>query len=137
MKLTENFTFEEMIDSATAKAKGINNTPNQKETENITKLCETILQPIRNKYGKPITVTSGFRCEKLNKAVGGVPTSQHRFGEAADIICASNKQLWNVITEMIRRKEITVGQLINEKNLSWIHISLPTKTKNNQILSLK
>ena len=60
--LTQNFTLEELIASPTAKMKGINNTPNARVIESLKHLCEEILQPIRNKFGKPITVTSGYRC---------------------------------------------------------------------------
>ena len=65
-----------------------------------------------------------------------MPSSQHRKGEAADIICENNKELWDIIVDMVKNNEITVGQLINEKKLSWIHISLPTKKHKNKIFSL-
>lgn len=136
MNITENFAYDELIHSSTALKKKIDNTPSDEEKENLIRLTKEILQPIRTKYGKPITITSGFRCEKLNKAVGGVKTSQHLKGEAADIICENNKELWNVIVEMVKNNEITVGQLINEKKLSWIHISLPTKNHKNKIFAL-
>lgn len=136
MKITENFTYEELIESSIALKKKIDNTPTEEEKENLIRLTKEILQPIRTKYGKPITITSGFRCEKLNKAVGGVSTSQHRKGEAVDIIGENNKELWDVIVSMVKSGEITVGQLINEKKLSWIHISLPTKKHKNKIFSL-
>ena len=79
-KLSKNFTYEEMINSATAKRLNIDNTPSEKELECLKQLCQNILQPIRDKRGSALTVTSGYRCEKLNKIVGGSPTSQHRFG---------------------------------------------------------
>lgn len=133
MKLTENFTLEEMVASQTATAKKIDNTPSEQVKANLKKLCETVLQPIRDRYGKPIHVSSGYRCPKLNKAVGGVANSKHQTGEAADIQCCNNKELWDVIVQMIKNKEIKVGQLIDEKKLHWIHLSVGTK---NQILKL-
>lgn len=133
MKLSENFTLEELIASSTARTKKIDNTPNEQVKNNLKYLCEKVLQPIRDKYGKPIRVSSGYRCPKLNKAVGGVNTSEHQLGKAADIQCSNNKELWNLIVSMIKRGEITVGQLIDEKHLQWIHISFGTK---NQILKL-
>lgn len=136
MQITDNFTLKELIHSDVATKKKIDNTPSKIEKENLIRLTKEILQPIRNKYGKPITITSGFRCEKLNKAVGGVPTSQHIKGEAVDIVCSNNKELWNLIVSMVKSGEVTVGQLINEKKLSWIHISLPTKKHRNKIFSL-
>lgn len=135
MQITKNFSYEELINSATAKIKKIDNTPNEEQKQNLIKLAKEILQPIRDKFNKPITITSGFRSEKLNKAVRGSKTSQHLKGEAVDIISSNNKELWNLIVSMIKNNEIEVGQLINEKNLSWIHISLPYNKK-NQILRL-
>lgn len=134
MKLTENFTLDELIASATARVKGIDNTPDPKQIETLKRLCEEILQPIRSKLGKPIRVTSGYRSPELNKAVRGSKTSQHLSGEAADIVCGDNCKLWNLICDMILKQEIRVGQLIDEKNLHWIHISLPDSNHLNQIL---
>lgn len=139
MKLSKNFTYEEMIASATAKRLKIDNTPSVKELGELRKLCQQILQPIRDKYGKGITVTSGYRCQRLNKAVGGSATSQHVLGQAADITLgtsALNKKLFNLILEMINKKQIKVGQLIDEYGYRWIHISLPYKKVNN-ILHIK
>lgn len=138
-KLSKNFTYEEMINSATAKRLNIDNTPNEKELECLKQLCQNILQPIRDKRGSALTVTSGYRCEKLNKIVGGSPTSQHRFGQAADITLGNptlNKKLFNMIVEMINKKQIRVGQLIDEYNYRWLHISLPY-TKVNNIIHIR
>lgn len=137
MKLTENFTLDELTHSNVALVRKIDNTPDSDSLENLKKLATDILQPIRTKYGKPIYVSSGFRSEALNKYVGGVKTSQHRLGEAADITCRNNKELWDIIVNMINNNEIVVGQLIDEKNLSWIHISLPNNKNKNKIFSLK
>lgn len=142
MNITNNFTLEEMIASDTAKIRGILNQPNYKEIDELTKLCKNILQPVRDAYGKPIVVTSGFRNDALNRAVGGVSTSQHRFGQAADIKAKDGNQraLWDLMKHMVDNKEIEVGQLIwekgNKKAPSWIHVSLPTEKHKNQILYL-
>lgn len=136
MKLSQNFTLEELTFSATAKLRGIDNIPNSQEVVSLKRLCEEILQPIRDKLGKPITITSGYRSSALNKAVGGAKSSQHLRGEAADIISDDNYSLWNLICKLILDKEIKVGQLIDEKNLRWIHISLPDSSHLNQILHL-
>lgn len=141
--LSKNFTYEELTHSATAKRLKINNTPNNEEKGKLKKLAETILQPIREKYGRPIVVTSGFRCVKLNLAVGGVKSSQHCKGEAADIRSVSdsvkdNKELFDLVLQMIKNKEITVGQLIDEYGYNWVHVSLPRLGKtNNQVLHIK
>lgn len=141
MKLTEHFTLEELVNSPTAKRLGIDNTPSKAITSNLMELSE-LLEKIRTIYGKPIIVTSGYRCEKLNKAVGGAKGSQHRLGQAADIRSVSdsiedNKELFNVIVGMILQKEIEVGQLIDEYNYNWVHVSTPKLINNNQILHIK
>ena len=141
MKLSKNFTLEELIYSSTANAKGIRNYPSPMEIENLRRLCVEVLQPIRDKYGKPIYINSGYRNPALNRAVKGSQTSQHLTGSAADVDVANNRELWDVIVSLIRSGRITVGQLIWEKgnNIApdWIHISLPTQFKKNQILKLK
>lgn len=137
MQLTENFSLEEMSRSSIAKNKGIDNTPEAAIIDNLKRLCEELLQPIRNKFGKVIKITSGYRGKELNNLVGGSASSQHLKGEAADIISCNNKQLWSVICEMIHKGEIKVGQLIDEKNLRWIHISLPDSGHSNEILHIK
>lgn len=142
-KFSNNFTYEELIKSPTANRLKINNTPNSQQYKQLKKLAIDILQPIRDKFGEPLIVTSGFRCEKLNKAVGGSKTSQHCKGEAADIHTVSdtikdNKKLFDLILDMIKKGEITVGQLIDEYNYNWVHVSLPRVGKqNNQILHIK
>lgn len=136
IKLSKNFTYDEMIHSATAKRLNIDNTPNARELENLKVLCQTVLQPIRDKRGSAITVTSGYRCPKLNALVGGSKTSQHAVGQAADITLGNptlNKKLFNMIVDMINKKEIRVGQLIDEYNYRWLHISTPYSKVNNVI----
>lgn len=142
MKITNNFTLEELTNSSTAKRLGLDNTPNGQETEKLIRLAKEILQPIRDAWKSPIVINSAFRSEAVNKAVGGSKTSQHKLGEAADITIGSkesNKKLFNFILKMISSKKLNVGQLIDEYNYSWIHVSLPrTNGKpNNQILHLK
>lgn len=136
MKISDNFTYEEMINSPTAKKNGINNTPDEKSKANIIRLVKEVLQPLRDEYQKPIVVTSGYRCYQLNKLVGGSTTSQHLLGQAADIISNNNSDLFNLVKQMIADGRLKVGQLIDEKGLSWIHISLPSKKHENQILHL-
>lgn len=85
MKLTGHFTLEEMTRSATAVALGIDNTPDTEAVENLKNLCTEVLEPLRQWAGVPVIVSSGYRSPELNRAVGGVPHSQHRKGEAADI----------------------------------------------------
>lgn len=141
-QFTKNFSYDELIASATAKRLGLDNTPNEQEKEKLRKLAEDVLQPIRDAWRSPIVVNSGFRSEAVNKAVGGAKNSQHRLGEAADISIGGkerNKKLFNFINKLIQKGTIKVGQLIDEYNYSWIHVSLPrTNGKpNNQVLHLK
>lgn len=141
MRLSKNFSYDELVYSATAERLKLDNTPNEKEIEFLRKLANEVLQPIRDKWGRPIVVTSGFRSEKVNNAVGGVKNSQHRLGQAADLKIGSksqNKALFNFIADMVKKGEIRVGQLIDEYGYSWIHVSLPREGKvNNQVLHIK
>lgn len=133
--------MEELINSQTAKRLGIDNTPNEEEREALIRLAKEILQPIRDAWRSPIIVNSAFRSEKVNKAVGGSKTSQHMKGEAADITVGSkekNKRLFNLIKKMMDTGQIQVGQLIDEYNYSWVHVSLVRQNKpNNMVLHLK
>lgn len=134
--MTEHFTLNEFINSKTAKKLGINNSPSEEIKANLGELA-TLLEKIRIKWNSPIIITSGYRCEKLNKAVGGSKTSQHLKGQAADIISKNNKELFIMIMQMIADGEIKVGQLIDEYNYKWIHISTPHLRTDNQILHIK
>jgi hypothetical protein len=139
MKISKNFRLSEFISSETAKKLGIDNTPSFETMFTIKRLVEEVLQPIRDEFGMPITINSGYRCSKLNKAVGGAKNSDHVWGSAADIDSSDNKKLWNIIIKMINDGKIECRQLIDEKNLSWIHISINCPNaayKKNQILTL-
>ena len=97
------FTIKELCKSSTAIEKGIDITPNSEIVNNLKRLVEYILDPLRERYGKPIIVNSGYRCPALNKAVNGSKTSQHVKGLAADITAGSpakNKILFNLIQEL-------------------------------------
>lgn len=115
------FTIDELCRSDTAKSKGIDNTPTDDVKRNLEQLINNVLDPLRDWYGKPIYVNSGYRCPKLNKAVGGVSNSHHKTGQAADIDVHSieeNKKLFDYI-----RKHLDFCQLIWEKGGAWIHVS--------------
>lgn len=138
MKLSKNFSLKELTYSSTANYHKVDNTPGRLELENLKKLCSELLQPIRNKWGDSIFVTSGYRNPILNRLVGGSTTSQHILGQAVDITVGSksgNKKLFELIVKMIEDGEIKVGQLLDEKDYSWIHLSLPYK-RVNQVLHL-
>ena len=124
MSFSKYFTLEELSASATARAAGIDNTPPPVAVCNLQKLCIRTLDPLRKAIGMPLNVTSGYRSEALNKAVRGVPNSQHIEGKAADITAGSSV-LNRVIFEKIRDGGIKIpfDQLICEPKAAWLHIS--------------
>lgn len=135
-----HFTLNELTKSATAKRLKIDNTPTEKVLKNLVELIDKVLEPLRKAYGKPIIVTSGYRCPKLNKAVGGSATSQHVLGQAADIRSVSddpkeNKVIFDTAKRLIEEGKIKVGQLIDEYSYNWVHISTPGG-HTNQILHI-
>ena len=133
------FTIDEMCASDTARRKGIDNTPNADIRLRMQTLIEQLLDPIRAAWGAPITVNSGYRSPALNRAVGGVATSQHVKGEAADITVGStadNKRLFDKIVELQKAGKIAFDQLIDESGYSWVHISYRSGNNRNQILHL-
>ena len=129
------FTLKELTRSSYAIRHKITNQPSAEIISSLNSLCSSILDILRKAYGKPITVNSGYRSPKVNKAVGGASTSQHTKGEAADITAGSkeeNKKLF----ELIQTLNLPFDQLINEKNYSWIHVSHKANGKNRgQILN--
>lgn len=120
MKLTEHFEYEELIASDTAKLGGIYNVPDDRQAACLALLAAEVLEPARQVYGKPIRVTSGYRSERLNKAVGGKPNSQHMRGQAADLVCDDLGALYDIIHELG-----VYDQLLLESNgkSRWIHVS--------------
>lgn len=140
-KLSKNFSLDELTASTTALNHKIDNTPTEEIKERLTMLAQTVLQPIRDAWRGAIIVKSGYRCPDVNKAVGGAKTSQHMKGEAADIVVGDkerNKRLFNLIYKLMQQGKIEVGQLIDEYNYSWVHVSLHRSNKpNNQVLHLR
>lgn len=138
MKKIKYFKLSEFINSVTAKRQQINNIPSFEVVDNLNRLAD-YLDSIREKYGKPIFISSGYRCPLLNQAVGGVANSQHLKGLAADLICADMEKLLSIIRE-------TKGfdQLITEHNKGsksyWIHVSVAPvfgKPRNQVIINLE
>lgn len=130
------FTIEELCNSETAKKKGIKNIPNKEQKNNLILLVDNILDPLREAYGKPIIVTSGFRSSELNSAIGGAKSSQHMLGQAADIRTVEdtkeeNKKLFNLIKEL----DLPFDQLIDEYNFNWVHVSYSNRNR-KQILKV-
>lgn len=144
MKISRNFTYEEFTRSSIAKRNKIDNKPDKDADNNIRALAY-ILQKVRDRYDKPIIIDSGFRCEELNKLVGGAKNSDHKYGAAVDIHSLSdtmedNKELFDVIIEMVNEGVVEFRQIIDEYNYNWVHIAINHKNnifKKNQILHKK
>lgn len=122
-----HFTFGEMLRSETATKKRIDNTITSQDIEdNLEALMTNVLEPARQIYGAAINVTSGYRCDKLNKAVGGVSNSQHRNGEACDLQCSNLQRLFGILMNLPH------DQLLFERSgkTQWIHVSYKRIGKN-------
>lgn len=123
------FTLEEMTASATARRLKIDNTPTEKVSENLQLLVDNILDPLRLAWGRPIVVTSGYRCPKLNAAVHGATYSQHRTGQAADIRTVSdhpddNMKLLQCLIESNLPFDKLIAEYVDGKGRpDWIHVS--------------
>ena len=130
-----NFTIQELTASATAEAKKIKNDPTPEAAENLKQLVDKVLDPLRDAYGKPIRVNSGYRSPALNKAVKGSKTSQHMKGQAADIT-AGSKQENKKLFELAQELNLPYCQLINERGFTWVHISYDKNNVKRQILHL-
>lgn len=122
MQLSPHFTLEEFLVSETAVRRGINNTPSDATVENLKRLCER-LEMVRALFNRPIIITSGYRCESLNAAVGGSPTSAHMSGRAADFIIPGVGSPLHIATRITKYPDIVFDQLINEYD-SWVHFAI-------------
>lgn len=126
----KHFTIDELCRSDTARSRGIDNTPTEEVTRNLTELVDNVLDPLREWYGKPIRVNSGYRCPALNKAVGGVANSQHLTGQAADIDVndrSENRRLMKHIED-----NLDFDQLIWENGGAWVHVSYRPDGRNRR-----
>lgn len=129
------FTIAELCKSETAGRLGIDNKCNVEHVVNLTALVDNVLDPLREWYGKPLIVSSGFRCSALNKAIKGAATSQHMSGQAADINTGDRQQN-KLLFEHIR-KNLPFDQLIDESDFAWVHVSFRKDGVNrNQVLKL-
>jgi zinc D-Ala-D-Ala carboxypeptidase len=128
VKLSEHLSLSEVIRSESAKRNGISNMPTPEHIENFKILATKIFEPIREHFGVPIRISSGYRSAELNKCVNGSATSQHSSGEAIDIdqdqTTITNKQVFEYI-----RDNLTFDQLINEFDYSWVHVSYKANGK--------
>ena len=118
------FSIDEMTRSDTARRLGIDNTPSDSIKNNLTLFINKILDPIREDWGSPIIVSSGYRCPELNKAVGGVKTSGHMYGFCADLqVKGDLRKFSNFVIEWMKEHQMKWDQIIWEKsgNVTWLH----------------
>jgi hypothetical protein len=136
-KLSKHFSYDEMTRSQTASRNGIDNTPSSKEVNNLISLCDTILEPVRVHFKKPVTVTSGYRCLELNSKIGRIGStdrSQHTKGEAADFV-VNGKPTVTEVWKWIIESDLDFDQVIQEFG-RWIHISFKGDGKNRHKCSI-
>ena len=127
MKRFKYFELDEFIRSSTAKKKGIENYPSFEVVEHLEELVETILEPLRAAYGMPIIISSGYRCEQLNKAVNGTVNSSHLYGYAADLVVkGSFKKFCDFTSEWVKKAGVRFDQIIIESQAGskWMHVAV-------------
>jgi zinc D-Ala-D-Ala carboxypeptidase len=131
--MTKNFTLEELTHSITAQNRGIDNTPPVMAVASLRALAVSVLQPARDYLKKPITVSSGFRCEKLNKLLGGAKHSQHKNGEAADLVCKNNSALFHYILKNCEFDQL-IWEFGNDDQPGWVHVSHTLSANRGEVL---
>ena len=131
MNLSPDFTLAEMTRSSTATRLNIRNNPDKVQIQNLKRLCENLLQPLRDACGKPLCVSSGFRCSELNRAIKGSPTSDHLAGRAADIL--TDHPL--AVFAWVCRLNLSFDQAIIYKN--FIHLSYRDELSNRKTVIVK
>lgn len=126
MNLSPNFSLSELVNSQTAVRKGIDNTPTPEVVANLKDLAVNVLQPVREHFGKPVVISSGYRSPKLNAAVGGAKNSDHMTGCAADIEIPGvpNKVVAEWIAKNLKFSQLILeGAKANDPSAGWVHVS--------------
>ena len=137
MQLSKHFTLEEMEKSQTATRKGIKNKAGSGEIKNLGDLCYEVLEPVRAKFDKPVTITSGYRSPELSEAIGSKATSQHCKGEAVDFEIAgvSNLQVALWLTNNVNFDQCILEFWTGESSSGWIHVSYKDGSNRKQVLT--
>jgi len=138
MNLTKNFTLEEMIKSETALRHGMDNTPGENEIGNLKLLCEKVLQPVRDHFGKGVKVNSGFRHPDVNAKVGGSRTSDHTRGQAADIEIPGvpNAELAEWIKDNLEYRQLILEFYTpGVPDSGWVHVSYVAEDNKKEVLT--
>ena len=134
-QITKNFTLEELSHSNTAVARGIENIPDVQQQLNLTALAKRLLQPLRDIYNEPFIINSGFRSQETNKAVGGVPNSQHTKGQAADVQVKDPRKL---LTALLKSGlDFDQAILYQDGRNNFLHMSYNSGHNRRQVLYSK
>lgn len=142
MQLSAHLSLAEVTRSDSAKRKGISNQPTPEHIENFKKLAEKVFEPIRNHFGVPIHISSGYRSKALNEAIGGSLTSQHCSGEAIDIDMdgsasgVSNADVFKYIKDHLDFDQL-IWEFGTDKNPDWVHVSYETSGRQQRKQVLK
>ena len=136
MKLAPNFSLKELTASQTAERLNIRNEPDQQQLVNLVHLCTHVLQPVREHYGKVVTVSSGLRVLKLNKAIGSSDKSQHVLGQACDfeIYGLDNHLVAQFIAEKLDYDKLIL-EFYTPPNGGWIHVSYDMHNNRKEIMT--
>lgn len=141
MKLSKNLTLTEVTKSQTAERYGIDNSPGKDALDNLRLLAENIFQPMRDYFGVPLFISSGYRSPELNKRIGGSSTSSHMRGEALDIDAhifggVTNRELVAYVLTHLDFDQL-IWEFGTEEEPAWVHISYKKEGNRNQFLQAK
>lgn len=137
MNISKHFTLKEMIMSTTAIRLGIDNSPSFEAVTNLMALAENVLEPLREYIGEPIRISSGYRNTELNRKIGGSKSSQHCFGEAADLICnGKNSEMFSYILHHLDFDQL-IWEFGDDKEPEWVHVSYKRKGNRRSVLIAK
>ena len=141
MKLSKNLSLNEVIKSNTAERKGIDNSPNETHLANLKYLAEQVFQPIRDHFGVPIYISSGYRSPALNEAIGGSPRSFHSHGMALDLDQdGRNKGVSNADVFYFIKENLPFSELIwefgTENNPNWVHVAIGKGRENEKKIKI-
>jgi zinc D-Ala-D-Ala carboxypeptidase len=142
MKLSKNLSLKEVIKSDTAIRKGISNEPTQQHLQNLKILAEKIFQPVREYFGEPIYLSSGYRSRALNKAIGGAIKSHHCKGMALDFdqdyrnTGITNKMVFDYVKDNLQFTQL-IWENGTDENPEWVHVSYDPKDLKKEVLKLK
>jgi hypothetical protein len=139
MKLSKNLSLLECTKSNTARRLNIDNTPSEAVIDSLKLIAQKVFQPLRDYYNLPIGVSSGYRSQELNKAIGGSKTSQHCKGEALDLDAdiyggLTNKQIFDYIKDNLEFDQL-IWEYGDNKTPDWVHVSY--KKENNRLQVLR